>query len=101
MHPRILQGNIVEKILRDREGRLARVNFYVYENEGRLKARILKIEYIDEKISAGLVLSLNGSIDDSNVSPQSNVVVDAVISPFFDSSLIYTIGSKPRAPSKN
>ena len=30
------QGNIVEKVLRDKEGKLIRARFFVYENGGRI-----------------------------------------------------------------
>ena len=42
-------GNIVEKVLRDKEGKLIRARFFVYENGGRIKARLLDFVYIAEQ----------------------------------------------------
>ena len=38
--------NIIEKVLRDKQGRLVRARFQVYEIAGRIKARLLDFTYI-------------------------------------------------------
>ncbi len=91
------QNNIVEKVLRDKEGRLVRARFAIYENAGRIKARLIDFVYIDVKELAGKVLSLVGF--SNKVSTKLNSFYKAVISPFVYSEILYFSGSKPRAPT--
>ncbi len=91
------QSNIVEKVLRDKEGRLVRARFAVYENAGRIKVRLLDFVYIDIKELAGKVLSLVGF--SKKVSKELNSVYKTVVSPFTYSKILYFSGSKPRAPT--
>jgi hypothetical protein len=89
------QHNIVEKILRDKEGRLVRARFSVYENAGRIKARLLDFTYIESL--KGAVLALGGFIKQTLVQTVSKFE-KVFISPLFSITLNF-IGSKPRAPT--
>lgn len=90
------QTNIVEKVLRDKEGRLVRARFQVYEVAGRVKARLVDFTYIETL--TGAVIALAGFI--------KNTVIEIVNAfdkhfdvPQLTFQTIYTNGSKPRAPT--
>ena len=90
------KGNIVEKIIRDKDGRLVRAQFYVYENAGRMKARLLDIEYI--QTLKNTVFNLPGFIKEKTARIVNSF--DKLFqSPQFTLETIYTNGSKPRAPT--
>ncbi len=92
------QSNIVEKVIRDKDGKLIRARFFVYENGGRIKARLLDFVYLAEQVllsSANFLLSVASK-------------TKAVFKKIFNVSLTpstYTLdpilisGSKPRAPT--
>ncbi len=93
------QGNIVEKVLRDKEGKLIRARFFVYENGGRIKARLLDFVYLTEQIL------LNGRQLLLSIFKKDNL---ETVFKFFGFSLetrnyqlatVYFLGSKPRAPT--
>jgi hypothetical protein len=90
------QNNIVEKVLRDKEGRLVRARFAIYENAGRIKARLLDFVYIEAL--KGSILSLSNFIKEST-SVATEVLKKYFTSPFFAFNTIYYSGSKPRAPT--
>ncbi len=92
------KSNIIEKVLRDKEGRLVRARFHVYEVAGRIKARLIDFVYIDTKELACKIFSLFG-LSSTNVSPTSNVGEKVVVCPFFTFQTLYFSGSKPRAPT--
>ncbi len=52
--------NFVEKIIRDKDGRLVRATFSVYENGGRIKAKLVDYVYITAGAICGKILSLAG-----------------------------------------
>lgn len=91
-------GNIVEKVLRDKEGKLIRARFFVYVDGGRIKARLLDFVYLAEQVllqGANFLLSVSSK-------------TKAVFKKIFNVSLTpstYTLdpilisGSKPRAPT--
>lgn len=89
------QQNIVEKILRDKEGRLVRARFSVYENAGRIKARLLDFTYIEAL--KGTVLSLSNFIK-AKTDEVFRIFETSYVSPLFSLTLNFT-GSKPRAPT--
>ena len=92
------KGNIVEKVLRDKEGRLVRANFYIYESAGRIKARLIDFVYLDEKnIDKSEVVALIGYTKENSYFTE--VFEKSFISPFVNSETIYSSGSKPRAPT--
>lgn len=90
------KSNIVERVLRDKEGRLLRARFQVYEVAGRIKARLLDFTYIESL--KGAVLSLTDFIKE-NVKQLTQDFSKAFISPHFAFETIYSCGSKPRAPT--
>ncbi len=88
------KGNIVEKILRDKEGRLVRAKFYIYESAGRIKARLLEATIIAEL--AGKVLSLFGPAQKTGSKISFS---KSTVSPYFNKDVLTFLGSKPRAPT--
>ncbi len=93
------QSNIVEKVLRDKDGKLIRARFFVYENGGRIKARLLDFVYLAEQ---ALISSTNFLL--STVSKTKAIVtkfssVKTYTTPFVILNTIYFSGSKPRAPT--
>ena len=94
------QGNIVEKILRDKGGRLCRATFCVYENAGRVKARLVSVEYIDEapKIQ-NKSYSLTGFVSKLSKVYSEGFFPKTFQSPYFNNNLLYSLGLKPRAPT--
>jgi hypothetical protein len=92
-------GNIVEKVLRDKEGKLIRARFFVYENGGRIKARLLDFVYLTEQILLkGKELLL--SIVSKTSTTVSNFFVLKVVTRNYKLATVYAIGSKPRGPNK-
>jgi hypothetical protein len=92
------QGNIVEKVLRDKEGKLIRARFFVYENGGRIKARLLDFVYVTINELPGKVSALLGIVSRKIKNVFS--VLNFEFSTFnLELSDIYSIGSKPRAPT--
>lgn len=92
------QGNIVEKVLRDKEGKLIRARFFVYENGGRIKARLLDFVYLAEQAllnGAGFLLSTISKTK----SIVSKVFVSSLEPLTYNLTTIFSIGSKPRAPT--
>ena len=92
--------NIIEKIIRDKEGRLVRATFCVYENGGRIKAKLVDYVYITAGAICGKVLSLGGNMSRTVLDTKSLSFNSKIVSPFFSlDSLLYSTGSKPRAPT--
>ena|ERR1700733_7437109 len=89
------KGNIVEKILRDKQGRLVRARFYVYENAGRIKARLLEATVIAELV--GKTLSLFAPTQKN--SGQKIFFSKSFVSPYFTKNVLTFLGNKPRAPT--
>ena len=92
------KSSLVEKILRDKEGRLVRAVFCVYENDGRIKARLVDFVYITEKVLKNTVFALSG-FTKSKFSQRCHLREGVIISPYFVSDILYSSGSKPRAPT--
>ncbi len=92
------QNNIFEKVLRDKEGRLIRARFSVYETAGKIKAKLIDWEYIDIKALVGKVLSLTGFIAGKKTEyiPEQR---KPILSPFFAKDFLYVAGTKARAPT--
>lgn len=92
-------GNIVEKVLRDKEGRLIRARFFVYENGGRIKARLLDFVYVTEQFllkGKELLLSIFKKDNFSRVFKTFGFSLSSI---FFILYSIFNLGSKPRAPT--
>ncbi len=91
--------NIVEKILRDQGGRLVRATFCVYEQAGRIKARLVSITPIDEGVIPNKKSIALAGFSQTHTYPvivQSRPVTP---SPYFNTNTLYFSGSKPRAPT--
>ena len=89
------QGNIIEKVIRDKEGRLVRARFFVYESAGRIKARLVKWEYLNEL--SGEILSL--TIYRKRTVSENISFSKPSLSPYFSKNILTFLGSKPRAPT--
>ncbi len=88
---------IVEKVIRDKNGKLVRARFVIYENAGRIKARLIDFVYIEAL--KGSILSLSNFIKEKK-SVVTEVFKKTFISPFTSqTSILYSLGSKPRAPT--
>ena len=93
------KNQFVEKVLRDKEGRLVRATFCVYENGGRVKARLVSVVYFAEKALRSAVFALSGFVH-KKVSPVLNF--KKLLRRRLRSltiNVLYQNGSKPRAPS--
>jgi hypothetical protein len=93
------QSNIVEKVIRDKDGKLIRARFFVYENGGRIKARLLDFVYLTEQVllsSANFLLSV---ISKTKAIVTKFSSVKTYTTPFTTLNTIYFSGSKPRAPT--
>lgn len=93
------QGNIVEKVLRDKEGKLIRARFFVYENGGRIKARLLDFVYLAEQTLLNGANFLLSTVSKTKAIVSKLSVVNNYTSPFTILNIIYFSGSKPRAPT--
>ena len=93
------KNQFVEKVLRDKEGRLVRATFCVYENGGRVKARLVSVIYLAEKALQSATFALSGFVN-KKISPIVNFFGKAVASPYFSVETLYQNGSKPRAPTR-
>jgi len=93
------QQNIVERVIRDKDGRLIRARFAVYEVGGRIKARLIDFVYLTEQaLLAGAVFALTG------FSKARDLVSQYFRNTFsynlnIVSNSLYFNGSKPRAPT--
>ncbi len=93
-----LKGNIIEKVLRDKEGRLVRARFCVYERNGRIKAQLLDFVYIVEQVLLGTAqFVLQGIV--AAKTALSYTFKKIVSESFNTEESLYFIGSKPRAPT--
>jgi hypothetical protein len=91
-------SNIVEKILRDSQGNLVRVTFCIYEYEGRVKARVVKVEKFNNACLKTPTLVLSGFVSKKS-QPVLGNNVSKIVSPYFSTSILFKTGSKPRAPT--
>lgn len=93
------RANFIEKILRDGQGRLVCATFCVYENGGHIKARLVNVVYLEEKSSIKsktLVLDFSSPGEEKYCEV---VLKNKIASPYFDLNILYSSGSKPRAPT--
>lgn len=93
-----VQSNIFERIFRVDDGRLLRATFCVYGSHGRLKARLVSVEYLDEKNLTGENLKLSGSAQEKTFFV-SEKKVRPIVSPYIFLNTIFYSGTKPRAPT--
>ncbi len=88
---------IVEKVLWDKEGRLVHARFAVYENNGRIRARLIDFVYLKDSLNNKNVVLLSGKIEDNKY--WTAVFEKEYVSPFINLNTLYSSGSKPRAPT--
>lgn len=93
------QGNIVEKVLRDKEGKLIRARFFVYENGGRIKARLLDFVYLAEQTLLNGANFLLSTLSKTKTIVTKFSSVKTYTTPFSILDIISFSGSKPRAPT--
>lgn len=91
------RAQLIEKIITSEEGVVFKAYFLVYEEEGRMKARLVRAIPISHK-QAPVVFALTGEISASPVIEiASETKAEIIISPYYE--FLYFVGSKPRAPS--
>ena len=93
------QTNIVEKVIRDKQGRLVRAKFFIYESAGRVKARLIEFKYLEEALALAVgtfLLSFYKQVK-SNLE-EFFAKRDLAFVPIKTDDLDYS-GSKPRAPT--
>ena len=96
---RRLRESYIEKVLRDKEGRLVRATFYIYENAGRVKARLVDFVYLTEEFVKSTKVFLVGFFK-AQVSQFKNVVNKLNVISFINREILFFSGSKPRAPTR-
>lgn len=93
------KGNIVEKVLRDKDGKLIHAKFFVYESNGRIKARLLDFVYVAEQfLLKGRELLLSVFKKD-NFSKVFKAFRTSLTPNSYTLDPILFSGSKPRAPT--
>ncbi len=94
------KGNFIEKILRDSSGRLVRATFCVYQCGGRMKARLVGAVEIQEGLNIeNKIYALSGLNTEKSI--YTTLCFDRnIVSPYFVSNILYSSGSKPRAPTE-
>ncbi len=93
------QGNTVEKVIRDKDGKLIRARFFVYENNGRIKARLLDFVYLAEQaLLNGANFILTGFAKAKEILSKAKVL-NFYTPKLVPQEIIYHSGSKPRAPT--
>ncbi|MES2213301.1 MAG: hypothetical protein V4473_00495 [Patescibacteria group bacterium] len=93
------RGKFIEKIIRNADGQLVRATFCVYENSGRIKARLVSSVVIEsEVLTQNSTPVLCGSVQ-KNTYSEKIVFEGKTASPYFDLNVLYSSGSKPRAPT--
>ncbi len=88
-----------EKILRDKNGRLVRATFQVYENAGRVKAKLVSFVYITAGELSGSVSAILGLTKKAAESFVQKISFYNTDSFTFSLNNIFSLGSKPRAPT--
>lgn len=91
------RAQLVEKLITSAEGVVFQAMFLVYEEDGRVKARLVRAIPVSKKAQP-IVFALTGDITPAPaIEIASEIEAENIISPY--TSLLYFVGSKPRAPS--
>ncbi len=85
----------IEKVLKDKNGNLVRARFWIYENSGRLKAKLVDFEYLDDPNRVILLRD----VEKDYINFLENEVKFSLNNPYIVLVGIYSLGSKPRAPT--
>ncbi len=92
------KGNTVEKVIRDKEGKLIRARFFVFESNGRIKARLIDFVYLAPQALLTCANFLLTGITKTKQVFESLVSTPTYSFAFVQDNLDYS-GSKPRAPT--
>ena len=95
----LTKGNFIEKIVRNQDGRLVRATFCLYEYNGRLKARVVSFVYLEEKAEIAQNHLVLCGLCVENTFNTAISFERPVASPYFNKNILYSSGSKPRAPT--
>ena len=91
------RAQIVEKMITSPEGVVFLATFLVFEEMGKVKARLVKAVPV-EKAKKSEVLAICGDVCNSFVEILKEVFApDQIVSPY--NSILYFTGAKPRAPT--
>ena len=94
------KNSYVEQIIRDTNGRLVRATFYVYESHGRVKARLTNVTFLEEAVAlAPITRSLFSTPTHARARETISTFFSHTISPYWSANFLYSLGSKPRAPT--
>lgn len=92
------QGSIIEKTIKDSEGKLICARFFVYIQNGRIRARLLSFIYLkDQALLKSRVFFL--SISSDVLSTIFSTLNLALYSINYCFTTVFFLGSKPRAPT--
>jgi hypothetical protein len=90
------KNQCIERIIRDKNGKLVRATFCVYEIGGRIKARLVDFKFIEELSGKVFKLLTKASKSHSDIKNCFNLALKTHYSLLIT---LYFIGSKPRAPT--
>ena len=91
-----LRGECITKIFHDKNGRLIRAKFWIYQEGTRVRARLVNFEYVNEL--TGNTPLLQGA--KTKKYPEDYFSYKKrTTSPYFAKELLDFFGSKPRAPT--
>lgn len=93
------KGNIVEKVIRDKDGKLIRARFFVFESHGRIKARLVDFVYVAEQALIGCANFLLSVAIKTKQILIKNYIGISYVSPYVVLNNFYFSGTKPRAPT--
>lgn len=91
-------GTTFERTFRDHLGRLVVATFFVYETEGRVKARLVEARVVEESLALPQgIFALVGECLRAAVVLAEKVLGEVIALP--QREVLYFAGSKPRAPT--
>lgn len=92
------RAQLVEKMITSPEGVVFQATFLVFEEFGKVKARLVKAVPIQKAENTGEVLAICGDVCNSFVEILKEAFASyKIISPY--NSILYFTGVKPRAPT--
>ncbi len=91
------RAQVIEKMITSEEGIVFKAVFLVYEEAGKMKARLVRVTPVAKKAQE-IIFALTGDIQTSPaIEIVSEIAEKHIVSPY--SSVLYFTGSKPRAPT--
>ena len=92
------RAQIVEKLITSPEGVVFLATFLVFEEMGKVKARLVKAVPVQKAEKTDEVLAICGDVSKCFVEILKEVFSpDQIVSPY--NSILYFTGAKPRAPT--